>query len=292
MAKNAINKILFLILFLFATSVSMAQLDDLTNAIKSFQEGKLDVAKTYIDKATVNSSDPWAWYFKGFLYKEIYKAKEKGNKSSPAREESVKAFKKSLALDKKKEHEKSNIENVKYLSISYMNDAVDAMNSALFDQAVVNYEKYKETILITDPSIDIKKKNIEFYMALSSAYATKYETGGAADNLEKAKNALQKVLSIDPNYAKANYELAVLYYNQAVKLIKNMDYDADLVALSQIQDASVVLFKASLPFMEKAYNLDPKQEDAVEGLSGIYFSLNDQDKSQLYQNKLNEMRKK
>ena len=81
-----------------------------------------------------------------------------------------------------------------------------------------------------------------------------------------------------------------MFYNQAVQLINQSDYDIDIVALNDIQDNSVKLFRESLPFMEKAYKLDPKRRETLLGLSGIYFSLNEKEKSDLYKQKLQEIR--
>ena len=69
--------------------------------------------------------------------------------------------------------------------------------------------------------------------------------------------------------------LAILYYNQAVYIINQMDYDADLNKLNAAQDTSIHLAMQSLPFMQKTYQLDPKKKDAVKGLEGIYYLLHD-----------------
>jgi hypothetical protein len=43
--------------------------------------------------------------------------------------------------------------------------------------------------------------------------------------------------------------------------------------------------------MEKAYTLDPQRTDAIEGLSGIYYSLGEEEKSIEYKKKLEEIKK-
>lgn len=106
-----------------------------------------------------------------------------------------------------------------------------------------------------------------------------------------AKSSYNKVLELDPNNIGANYNMGILYYNQAVNLINQSDYDLDIVALSDIQDNSIKLFKESLPFMEKAYSLDPRRKETLLGLSGIYFSLNEFDKSNMFKLKLEEIEK-
>jgi hypothetical protein len=43
--------------------------------------------------------------------------------------------------------------------------------------------------------------------------------------------------------------------------------------------------------MEKAYALDPKRKDTLYGLSGIYYSLNEIEKSNEFKQKLEEIKK-
>ena len=104
-----------------------------------------------------------------------------------------------------------------------------------------------------------------------------------------AKASYNKVLAIDPNNISANYNMGILYYNQAVHLINQSDYDLDIVALNDVQDNSINLFKSSLPFMEKAYSLDPNRRETLLGLSGIYFSLNEKEKSNEFKQKLEQI---
>ena len=85
--------------------------------------------------------------------------------------------------------------------------------------------------------------------------------------------------------------MGILYYNQAVNLINQSDYDLDIVALNDVQDNSINLFKQSLPFMEKAYALDPNKKETLLGLSGIYFSLNEKEKSNEFKQKLEQIGK-
>ena len=106
-----------------------------------------------------------------------------------------------------------------------------------------------------------------------------------------AKGAYNRVLTVDPDNVSANYNMGILYYNQAVYLIKVTDFDIDLTTMDGLQENQIKLFKQSLPLIEKAYQLDPQKEEAVQALSGIYFGLNDYQKSQLFMEKLEQMKK-
>jgi hypothetical protein len=92
------------------------------------------------------------------------------------------------------------------------------------------------------------------------------------------------VLILDPSNIAANYNMGIIYYNQAVSLIMNkLDYDYDLVTLNDIQDEALSWFKKSLPYMETAYQLNPGRKQTLIGLSGIYYNLYDNEKSSEFQ---------
>jgi hypothetical protein len=80
-----------------------------------------------------------------------------------------------------------------------------------------------------------------------------------------------------------------LYYNQGVNLITQSDYDIDIVALNDIQESSKKLFVDALPYMQKAYEIKPTDRDVLLGLSGIYFSLNEKEKSDFFKQKLQQL---
>lgn len=289
------RKIFTLGLLLLITIISNAQSDKIANAVKFYQANNLDSAKLYIDEAIKNQAtenDAQAWYIRGFIYKEIYTKREAENKQSTARTEALYSFKKSLSIDTTKENVEENKKNIKFLAYKFFNDAASSLDTINYEIAIINFQQYKSTMLIIDSSL-ISQKELEFNLAIGSVYTKLFETDRKASNrfLDLAKVAYSKVLSIDPNNISANYNMGILYYNQAVHLIKEMDYDIDMVSLSDIQDNSIVLFKESLPFMEKAYELDPNRKETLQGLSGIYFSLNDFEKSNAFKQKLEKIEK-
>jgi hypothetical protein len=293
---NIKRTVCFTVLLLTAVLVE-AQQDKVSAAYAFLQAGNLDSAKVDINLATANpltANDGQAWYLRGFIYKSIYNKSEKGNRQSPSRLEALTSFKKSLAIDTSKENIQENLKNVKYLATTLYNDAAASLDTIDYKISIDNFEKFKEYYFLVDPSpANIKQKDIEFTLAIASVYTKIFEGDRKAktDFLKLAKDAYNKILAVDPNNINANYNMGILYYNQAVNLINQSDYDLDIVALNDIQDNSINLFKESLPFMEKAYELDPKRRETLLGLSGIYFSLNEFEKSNMYKLKLEEIEK-
>jgi hypothetical protein len=292
-----IKRTLILGLLLLLAVVANAQQSRVTAAYAFLQQSQLDSAKANIDAAVLNpetQTDGQAWYIRGFVYKTIYNQKEKGNKESTSRIEALVSFKKSLSLDTTRENVQENIKNIKYLATTLYNDAAASLDTIDYKIAVRNFDIFREYYLLVDPSVvNFKQKEIDFANAIATVYTRIYEGDrkGKADFLSLAKGAYNRALSFDPNNINANYNMGILYYNQAVNLINQSDYDLDIVALNDVQDNSINLFKASLPFMEKAYSLDPNRKETLLGLSGIYFSLNEKEKSNEFKQKLEQIGK-
>ena len=291
-------KTLILIQLLFTAVVLNAQEDVVQSAFGFLEAGKLDSAKVYIDRAvihpeTMNNAE--AWYFRGFIYRSIFTKNEKNNKKSPARLEALNSVRKSIVLDKNKELTNDNVALMQSLINSMHNDASECLDPLEYETAIDIFRKSQEYFKIINPSQEAyQTREVNFALALGSVYNTIIETSKDSLIIAKysanAKSLYLKVLSLDPNNISANYNLGILYYNEAVKLIKSSEY-VDLTEIDKLQDESIVLFKASLPFMDKALSLAPDREETLQGLSGIWFSLNDLNKYNYYQKKLQELQK-
>jgi tetratricopeptide (TPR) repeat protein len=147
--------------------------------------------------------------------------------------------------------------------------------------------KLKDLEKTLDKAIQVDPKNLDLKLtqALVCEKLIETEKAEAPKYFEKAERLYKDVLKTDPNNLKANYNLAILYYNKAVNIIDSMDPESDLTMVDKIQDQCVGIFKQSLPFMSKAFESNPNRCDILEGLSGIYFALNDLAKSNEYKKK-------
>lgn len=296
-----LNKIGFMfMMWLLSLTTLHGQTSDVLNAGGFYADKNLDSAKYYIDRAIKNSAaieDPYTWQLRGYIYKDLYKNIQKDDRNSPYRYEALDALKKSIVLDsKERTFLDDNVKGMKYLLSTMHNDVSESLDPIDYAKAIELFRKEQEYYKIIDPSQQAyADREIAFGLSLGSVYNTIIES--SKDSAEKSKfinlaiSVFSKVLSMDQNNISANYNMGILYYNQAVNLIKNKDYDTDLLLLDKVQDQSTRLLKSSLPFMTKAYTLDPKREDALEGLSGIYFGLNEYDTSNIYRQRLQEVKK-
>jgi hypothetical protein len=260
-------------------------------AYELVQQGKLDSAKMVIDDAMLepeNSSDYQAWYVMGFIYKELYKQRETTNVKSSARDIAVEALKKAVDLDVKKEQTANMMQNLKYLGSKYNNDAIRTMDTVNYTLSAELFDKYAKTYKVCDPGFNETAKRLEYYLAISYKFQGYFEETGSLNILKLTEKFLGKALEIDPNSATANKNFALLYYNMGVTIIKKMDYDVDLEQLYVLQDQATKLFRQAEPYMLKAHNISQKDKTILEGLQGIYYQLNDTEKSNMYKKKFEE----
>lgn len=266
------------------------------SALHFLQLGEVDSAKKEID---LHFKEPGAdkaadsWYLLGAVYKEMYKKYENENVASPYRTKAFEAFRTSLTLDTSAASQKLVRDNLRYIALRYYNDAVATLDTVHYETSVTCYKNYRDAVLLADPGIDIQKKDEGFYLALASMYTTIYNLDKKANTkfYDLARNTYMDVLKTNPDNYTANYNLGLLYWNKGVDLMYDIDYDVNLDSAMDVQDHSVELFKASLPFAEKAYEIAPKREETLIVLSGIYYSLNEFQKSKVYQEMLDNLRK-
>lgn len=257
--------------------------------------GQVDSARSEIElqmKEPDSDKDPECWFLYGFVYKEMYKKYENTSTTSSYRLVAFNGFKTALSMDTVSARMQSTRDNLKYLAGRFYNDAVTTLDTVNYQTAVNCYSYYRQAAVLADPKLDILKKDVEFYLALASTYNSIYTTDKKknAAFFDSTKNTYSRVLIWDPNSYTANYNLGLLYWNKGVDLMYDIDYDDSLDLVFTVQDKSVDLFKQSLPFAEKAYEMEPKREETLTVLSGIYYSLHDFEKSKKYQEMLDKLR--
>ncbi|MEQ8907755.1 MAG: hypothetical protein RIC95_01060 [Vicingaceae bacterium] len=287
------KKLIYILIFTVCSAGLQAQ-NKLTNAIYSIKNNELDKAQRLIDAAMEDSlfrDKAATWYYAGYIYKELYKEKELKDKQSPLRLQSAEYFKKALKLDTANTFDKSSRQNLKYIAETIYNNAASSFDNESYPIAISNYNQYKEILSFTYPETDFTEKDIMFNLALATTYSRMAEGDSANSemHIQKAKNLYEKVLRLDSNNVSANYNIGIIYYNRGVEIVNNMDYSLDLEQLNAVQDSIIVLFKKSLPYMKKAYDLNPKRKETLIGLQGIYFSLNDIPKSEAYKKELEQL---
>jgi len=291
--------IIVVILFSMVPIGLRAQLDPVSLALRAYQNEDLLKAKELIEIAVGDDNFNGItkiWYFRGYIYKDLFKdSKESKNRKEAfdLREEAIESYMKAVELEPQGELVEDCFNSLKYLSSTLYNDAAYSLDSNNFETAQQLFDRYKEIIAMTNPEMDLSKRTIEFNLYMASKYSYLFDNPRSRDVKEeigqKVVETYQKVLDIDSNNISANYNMAIHYYNQGVNIIENMDYEQDFETLFMIQAQVMELFDAALPYMKKAYKLNPYREETLVGLSGIYYGLNDIETSEMYQEELKKL---
>jgi len=291
-----INILLIVLVFSQTVFSQFVGRDHLSVALYYMQKNELDSAKKYIDLASIDETlktQSKTWHYKGYLYKELYKVKEKTNKKSPLRLSSIEAYEKGGVIGYDEDLKIKASKALKYLAQTLYNDAVRSLTPENYKLAISTFDAYRETMRLSNPEYDFSKDDVKFKMALASMLNKPLENSSNNDSAEiiYVKQLYVEVLSIDENNPGANYNLATMYYNEAVEKINNMDYDMDILELNKIQDYCIEIFLKGLPYMKKSYDLNYKRKETLLGLSNIYYGLNDIEKSDQYKKELEELEK-
>src|ERR1051326_1957433 len=150
------NKIYIAILFLLSVAAGVpafAQSDSVAKAVILLQDQSMahdaavKQALEIIDRAILNpqsAKNAYAWYVRGYVYKEWYKTFESSNKKSKTRSDAVVFLKKALELDTAKEYVPNIKQTLKYLASTFYNDAGSTLLAFKYKKTLYNFFKKKK----------------------------------------------------------------------------------------------------------------------------------------------------
>ena len=118
------------------------------------------------------------------------------------------------------------------------------------------------------------------------AKGTLYEKTG---NKEKALEAYNQAIEIDPEYFNAYFNMGALYFNNAVELYEVANKKEDLKEYNASKAIADKELEKAIPPMEKAYEINPTERAVLETLQTIYYRLQMLDKYEEIKKKLSEM---
>lgn len=113
--------------------------------------------------------------------------------------------------------------------------------------------------------------NTSFYFAEGTLYEK-------INDIDKAVAAYLKASEIDPKNFNAYYNLGVVYYNNAVKIFDKASSEKDDAKYNELNNQGNEELKKSIPWLEKAHSIDPKEETCAKTLKGLYFRMQMTDK--------------
>jgi hypothetical protein len=272
----------------------VAQEERLIRAQQLYRAKNIEQAVQAIDSAVVDSvtkGDFIAWSTRAYIYYELYKRSEKHKLYSPLRDSIVASAYRSHQLKPDSNYQENNKRIFTTLAAGYFNMSKSLLQDSLdYERSLVAYNKYKELYALAEPQFNFTAKDIEYYLAVGSTFSEIFiKDNNNLKAQENAKVALLKVMEIQPDNPNANINMGLMYYNQAVTLIKSLDYGADFSTIDIVQENIVKLAKQSEQFVYKVYHNDNKNLKAVEALYFIYYMMNDKAKSDEFKVRCKEL---
>ncbi|THD30871.1 lipopolysaccharide assembly protein LapB [uncultured Flavobacterium sp.] len=141
------------------------------------------------------------------------------------------------------------------------------------------------TLAMTQADLYMKSNNVEGYKQVIAQVIAKspndpnlfYNLGVLAaqanENVE-AEKYYKKAIEIDPNYINAYLNLSVLKLNGDAAIVEEMNKlgtsAKDNKRYDELKVKREAIFKSTLPYLEKANKLDPKNEDVYRTLLNVY----------------------
>jgi tetratricopeptide (TPR) repeat protein len=134
----------------------------------------------------------------------------------------------------------------------------------------INQGKVEEAIGYLEKAIVVSPNDAQLYDVLGLVY----------ENTKKIDQAIQyikKALEINPEFADALSHLGRLYYNSGIEARAAADNLTDTKAYNEAMKQVNEYLKQAIPYFEKAYQLNPKDNDAIFALRNIHYSLGNND---------------
>ncbi len=117
------------------------------------------------------------------------------------------------------------------------------------------------------------------------AVGTKYDESGRYDDAEKS---FKRAIKLDPDYFDANYNLGALYVNKAAEILEianNLPIEEN-EKYNKLKNEADNLLKASIPYLEKALEINPDERNTLLSLKDIYARMNMKEKLEEVDKKL------
>ncbi|HOY04457.1 MAG TPA: hypothetical protein PLO67_03580 [Saprospiraceae bacterium] len=140
-----------------------------------------------------------------------------------------------------------------------------------------------------EQAIKQEPNNIGLYVTLGNVYDNLYQSMSKEKNNEKAeqyfneaKKYYEQASAKDPKNVDAVYSLGALYYNKAAVRTQEMNAlpddfsSAGLKKMKTLRDEILALFDQSLPYFQKAENINPNDVNTLIALNEIYARKEDE----------------
>ena len=139
------------------------------------------------------------------------------------------------------------------------------INYYIYNQKIEEASKYLEAAIKQAPNV-------------AEYYYVKGNIEERLENMPEARKAFEKALELQPNMASAHAGIGRLIFNQGVEILKAADAIKDNKLYNKEVEKANAIFRESMPYMEKAVELDKTDNDFKQALKMLYYRLGENDK--------------
>lgn len=114
-------------------------------------------------------------------------------------------------------------------------------------------------------AIEKDPANATYYFAQGSLYDSHFQ------DVDNAAKAYKKAIELKPDYFDAYYNLGALYYNKGAAIIDKANDEKDFKKYEVLKKEADGVFDVSLPYLEKAHELNPDDLSTLQSLKTLYY---------------------
>ena len=147
-------------------------------------------------------------------------------------------------------------------------------NTVILNQLINYYMssgESKKALEYLKTAIQKDTANKSYYFAEGTLY-------DKLDSIESGVAAYKKAIQLDNNYFDAYFNLGVIYYNHGIAIQKKANDEQDNAKYAVMKNLADEEFIKSVPYMEKAHELNPKDKQTLENLKSLYYRLKNNEK--------------
>lgn len=208
--------------------------------------------------------------------------KKEAFNSKELRDISVKSKSHIKPTDEKTESKKAEI--VKNIALIYQNEGNDEKAIEAYTDAI-SENPDDVNLILNQANLYYKMGNTDEFKRLLTKATTmdpenpdlQYNLGviaAEANDKEEAKKYYNKAIQLNPNYVNAYINLAALTLGEETKIIDEMNAlgssKADNIRYDELRAKRLEVFRKAIPDLEKALEIDEKNESASATLINIY----------------------
>ncbi|HEY6142571.1 MAG TPA: tetratricopeptide repeat protein, partial [Flavobacterium sp.] len=163
---------------------------------------------------------------------------------------------------------------------------VEEAKKAISDARKANPEDM--SLALAEANLYLETKDFEMYKKIIAEILEKnpndanlvFNLGVISANAKNAADAekyYKRVMEIDPNYVNAYINLAALKLEDEKVIIEEMNKlgnsEKDMKRYAVLKSKRENLFKSTIPYLEKAHQIDPANLDVAKTLLNVYSAL-------------------